>query len=159
MGGWNVERKEGKANGMTLLRLLTPSFPPAGPPTSPSGCPSRMSTKLEALEQCPWVVWRLVRSSPAWLSPSPLSTSPLRSSPSRCTMSPCPRPSPATTLASTSRTCRSRYQERLRHLRLQEQACHWCFRLHRPGHRAEPPRTGVQWLLSSARLSHRPHCL
>merc|ERR1712109_223851 len=49
------------------------------------------------------------------------------------------------------------HQERLRHLRLQEQACHWCVRLYRPGHRAEPPRTGVQRLLTSARLPHRSH--
>merc|ERR1719228_197458 len=85
--GWNVERKEGKANGMTLLEALDSIIPPAGPPTSPSGCPSRMFTRLVALAQCPLVVLRL-----EW------------SSPSRCTTSPCPRPSPATTLASTSRT-------------------------------------------------------
>merc|ERR1719513_492151 len=115
--GWAVERKEGKANGMTLLEaldsIIPPSRPtdkplrlplqdvykiggigtvpvgrvpqqahrqapqaapsgclqnwrhwhsarrscaPAGPPTSPSGCPFRMSTKLEALAQCPSVV-------------------------------------------------------------------------------------------------------
>merc|ERR1712130_690785 len=73
--------------------------------TSPSGCPSRMSTKLEALEQCQWVVLRPEGSSPAWSSPSPLSSSPLRLSPSRCSTSLCPRPFPATTSASTSRTC------------------------------------------------------
>merc|ERR1719432_375143 len=67
-----------------------------------------MSTKLEALEQCQWVVSRLERSSPARSSPLPLSASPLRSSPSRCTTSPCRRLSPATTSASTSRTCPSR---------------------------------------------------
>merc|ERR1719322_30191 len=106
--GWNVERKEGKANGMTLLEALDSIIPPSSPPTSPSGCPFRMSTKLEALAQCPLVVWRLEGSSPAWLSPSPLSTSPLRSSPSRCTTSLCLRLSLATTLASTSRTCLSR---------------------------------------------------
>merc|ERR1719300_1385905 len=106
--GWNVERKEGKANGMTLLEALDSSSLPAGPPTSPSGCPSRMSTKLEALAQCPSVVLRPEGSSPAWSSPSPPSTFPLRSSLLRCTTSPCPRLSPATTLASTSRTCQSR---------------------------------------------------
>merc|ERR550534_2311472 len=134
--GWNVERKEGKANGMTLLEALDSIIPPAGPPTSPSGCPFRMSTKLEALAQCPLVVWRLELSSPAWWSPSPLSTSPLRSSPSRCTTSPCPRPSPETTLVSTLRTCRSRTSRE-----------------------ATSPRTGVQRLLPSARLPHRPYCL
>merc|ERR1719249_464195 len=106
--GWNVERKEGKANGMTLLEALDSIIPPAGQPTSPSGCPSRMSTKLEALAQCPSVVLRPEGSSPAWSSPSPPSTSPLRSSLLRCTTSPCPRLSPATTLASTSRTSPSR---------------------------------------------------
>merc|ERR1712080_651525 len=51
------------------------------------------------------------------------------------------------------------HQAWLRHLRLQEQARHWCRRLHRPGHRAQPPWTGLQRLLSCARLPHRAHCL
>merc|ERR1719443_1258452 len=102
------ERKEGKASGMTLLGLLTLSFPPPGPLTSPSGCPSRMSTKSEVLEQSPWVVWRPASLSPAWSSPSPPTCCPLRSSPWRCTTSLSPRLSPETTLASTSRTSPSR---------------------------------------------------
>merc|ERR1712096_393481 len=68
--GWAVERKEGKANGATLLELLTQSFLPLDPPTSHSGCHSRMFTKLEVLEQFQWAVSRLVSSSPAWSSPS-----------------------------------------------------------------------------------------
>merc|ERR1719361_483758 len=67
-----------------------------------------MFTRLVALAQCPSVVSRLEGSSPAWSSPSPPSASPLRSSLSRCTTSPCQRLFPATTLASTSRTCPSR---------------------------------------------------
>merc|ERR1719339_281834 len=54
--GWNVERKEGKANGMTLLEALDSIIPPSRPTDNPL----RMSTKLEELEQCPWVVLRLV---------------------------------------------------------------------------------------------------
>merc|ERR1712013_964691 len=42
-------------HGDNMIEASTPSFPPAGPPTSPSGCPFRMSTKLEALAQCPSV--------------------------------------------------------------------------------------------------------
>merc|ERR1711970_1190217 len=52
-------------------RLLTPSSHQQDLQTSLSDFPSRMSTKLEVLEQCQWDVWRLVSSSPAWLSPSP----------------------------------------------------------------------------------------
>merc|ERR1719177_87202 len=52
-------------------RLSTPSFHQQDLQTSLSGFPSRMFTKLEVLEQCQWVVWRLVSSSPPWSSPSP----------------------------------------------------------------------------------------
>merc|ERR1712183_376024 len=52
-------------------RLLTPSSHQQDLQTSLSGFPSRMSTKLEVLEQCQWAVWRLALSSPVWLSPSP----------------------------------------------------------------------------------------
>merc|ERR1712060_715053 len=90
--GWNVERKEGKASGLTLLEAMDSIIPP------------RMSTKSEALAQCPWAVWRPASSSPAWSSPSPPTSCPLRSSPWRCTTSLCPRPFPVTTLVSTSRT-------------------------------------------------------
>merc|ERR1719193_2760981 len=52
-------------------RLSTPSSHQQDLQTSLSGFPSRMFTKLEVLEQCQWVVWRLVSSSLAWSSPSP----------------------------------------------------------------------------------------
>merc|ERR1719233_2021947 len=52
-------------------RLSTPSSHQQDLQTSLSGFPSRMFTKLEVLEQCQWVVSRLVSSSPAWSSPSP----------------------------------------------------------------------------------------
>merc|ERR1719228_851977 len=52
--GWNVERKEGKASGTTLLEALD----------------SRMFTKLEVLEQFQWVVLRPESSSQAWSSHS-----------------------------------------------------------------------------------------
>merc|ERR1712142_202632 len=93
---------------MGSLTPLTPSSPPPGQPISLSGFPSRTFTRLEALEQCPWAVLRLVSSSPAWSLHLPLACSQLRSSPSRCTTSLCPRQCPETTLASTSRTSPSR---------------------------------------------------
>merc|ERR1719250_350196 len=99
--GWAVERKEGKANGTTLLEALDSIIPPA----SPLGCPFRMFTKLEVLEQSQWVVSRLESSSPAWsLLSLPISL-PLRSSPWRCTTSLSPRLPQETMLGSTSRTC------------------------------------------------------
>merc|ERR550517_890971 len=48
-------------------RLSTPSSHQQDLQTSLSGFPSRMFTKLEVLEQCQWVVWRLVSSSLVWL--------------------------------------------------------------------------------------------
>merc|ERR1712107_285018 len=68
--GWNIERKEGKAEP-PFSTLSMPSFPLPDLPTSPSDCPSRMSTKLEVLEQCPWAELRPVSSSPVWSSPLP----------------------------------------------------------------------------------------
>merc|ERR550539_2099899 len=79
-----------------------------GPGTSPSVSPSRTSTKLAALERCPWAVSRPASSSPACWSPSRPPPSPPRSSPWRCTTSPSPRPPPETTWESTSRTSPSR---------------------------------------------------
>merc|ERR1712083_883138 len=49
------------------LRLSTPSSHQQDLQTSLSDFPSRMFTKLEVLEQCQWVVWRLVSSSLVWL--------------------------------------------------------------------------------------------
>merc|ERR1712200_26801 len=68
--GWAIERKEGKANGTTLLEALDSIIPPTRPTDKPL-----------------WAGLRLVSSSPAWSSPLPPANSPLRSSPSRCTTS------------------------------------------------------------------------
>merc|ERR1712002_504303 len=48
-------------------KLLTPSSHQQDLQTSLLGFPSRMSTKLEVLEQCQWAVSRLELSSLAWL--------------------------------------------------------------------------------------------
>merc|ERR1719348_2866855 len=106
--GWKVERKEGNASGMLFLRLLMLSSHQPDQLTSLSDCPFRMFTKLEVLEQFQSEELRLVSSSPVWLSPSPPTCLPLRSSLWRCTTSLSQRLSPETTLASTSRTSRSR---------------------------------------------------
>ena len=37
--GWNVERKEGKANGMTLLEALDSIIPPSRPTEKPLRLP------------------------------------------------------------------------------------------------------------------------
>ena len=37
--GWNVERKEGKANGMTLLEALDSIIPPSRPTDKPLRLP------------------------------------------------------------------------------------------------------------------------
>merc|ERR1719402_1487279 len=52
--GWAVERKEGKASGITLLECLDSIIPPRDLQTSLCAFPSRMFTKLEELAQCPW---------------------------------------------------------------------------------------------------------
>merc|ERR1719348_1173197 len=106
--GWKVERKEGNASGMLFLRPLMLSSHQPDQLTSLSDCPFRMFTKLEGLEQFQSEEMRLVSSSPVWLSPSPPTCLPLRSSLWRCTTSLSQRLSPETTLASTSRTSRSR---------------------------------------------------
>ena len=52
-------------------RLWTWSSPPRGPQTSPCACPSRTSTRLVALAQCRWAVWRQEPSRYAMLPVPP----------------------------------------------------------------------------------------
>merc|ERR1712025_354934 len=52
--GWAIERRKERHPELLFLRLSIPSFPHRGLLTSLSGSRSRMSTKLEVLEQCPW---------------------------------------------------------------------------------------------------------
>ena len=42
--GWNVERKEGKANGMTLLEALDSIIPPSRPTDKPLRLPLQVSS-------------------------------------------------------------------------------------------------------------------
>ena len=42
--GWNVERKEGKANGMTLLEALDSIIPPSRPTDKPLRLPLQVTT-------------------------------------------------------------------------------------------------------------------
>merc|ERR1712080_726811 len=102
--GWNVERKEGKANGTTLLEALDSIIPPTRPTDKPLRLPLQDVYKIGGIGTVPVGRVGLESSSPAWLSPSLLSNSPLRSSPLRCTTSPSPRLFPETTSASTLRT-------------------------------------------------------
>ena len=44
--GWNVERKEGKANGMTLLEALDSIIPPSRPTDKPLRLPLQVITCL-----------------------------------------------------------------------------------------------------------------
>jgi len=110
--GWTIEKKvdkkDVKLTGMTLLDAIDAIEPPTRPTDKPLRLPLQDVYKMEALEQCPWAVLRLVSSSPAWSLLLPLACSQLRSSPSRCTTSLCPRQCPETTLASMSRTFPSR---------------------------------------------------
>merc|ERR1712002_121440 len=73
--GWNVERKEGKASGTTLLEALDSVVPPTRPTSSLSAYPCKMFIRLEVSAQCQWGGWRLASSSQAWSSPSPLYSS------------------------------------------------------------------------------------
>ena len=41
--GWNVERKEGKANGMTLLEALDSIIPPSRPTDKPLRLPLQVN--------------------------------------------------------------------------------------------------------------------
>ena len=41
--GWNVERKEGKANGMTLLEALDSIIPPSRPTDKPLRLPLQVT--------------------------------------------------------------------------------------------------------------------
>ena len=44
--GWNVERKEGKASGMTLLEALDAVIPPQRPTDKPLRLPLQVSSLL-----------------------------------------------------------------------------------------------------------------
>ena len=44
--GWNVERKEGKANGMTLLEALDSIIPPSRPTDKPLRLPLQVSCSV-----------------------------------------------------------------------------------------------------------------
>merc|ERR1719284_1708188 len=158
--GWNVEREEGKANGMTLLEALDSIIPPQqthrqAPQAAPPGCLQNWRHWNSAGGSCgDWC--DQARHGGHLCSCQSFHRGQVRRDAPRVPAR--GRPRRQRWLQHQERVGQG-HQERLRHLRLQEQACHWCFRLHRPGHRAEPSWTGVQRLLPSARLPHRSHCL
>merc|ERR1712037_883394 len=106
--GWAVERKEGKASGMTLLEGLDSIIPPSRPTDKPLRLPLQDVHKIGGIGTVP--VGRVetgvikpgmvVTFAPVGLSTEVKSVEMHHES--------LPRPSPATTLDSTSRTCRSR---------------------------------------------------
>merc|ERR1712152_65120 len=51
--GWNVERKEGKANGMTLLEALDSIIPPSRPTDKPLGLPLQDVYKIGGIGTVP----------------------------------------------------------------------------------------------------------
>merc|ERR1712080_189803 len=51
--GWNVERKEGKANGMTLLEALDSIIPPKRPTDRPLGLPLQDVYKIGGIGTVP----------------------------------------------------------------------------------------------------------
>merc|ERR1712226_1158786 len=89
----------------------TTSCSPSGHPPSPSDSHSRTSTRSAVSEQCQSAESKPVPSRPVWLSPSHQLPLPLKSNPSKCTTKPWNKPSPVTTLVSTSRTSPSRTSE------------------------------------------------
>merc|ERR1712025_879018 len=53
MGGWNIERKEGKANGMTLLEALDSIIPPSRPTDKPLRLPLQDVYKIGGIGTVP----------------------------------------------------------------------------------------------------------
>merc|ERR1712037_860579 len=53
MGGWAVERKEGKANGMTLLEALDSIIPPVRPSDKPLRLPLQDVYKIGGIGTVP----------------------------------------------------------------------------------------------------------
>lgn len=95
--GWAVERKEGNANGKTLLEALDAITPPQRPTDKPLRLPLQDVYKIggkyllcllrvmgcscalfQVSEPSPWAVSRPVSSSPVWSSRSRPRASPLR---------------------------------------------------------------------------------
>merc|ERR1712032_1035421 len=64
--GWNVERKEGKANGMTLLEALDSIIPPSRPTDKPLRLPLQDVYKIGGIEVGKIVLGR--DSQEAWLA-------------------------------------------------------------------------------------------
>merc|ERR1712106_375109 len=91
----------------SLMPLIT-STHPRDQQTKPFVFLSRMSTRLEVLEQCPSAVLRPESSNLVWLSTLLLPDQPLKLSPLRCIMKPLPRLFQETMLVSTLRTSPSR---------------------------------------------------
>jgi len=98
--GWAVERKEGKANGTTLLEALDSVIPPARPTDKPLRLPLQDVYKIGGIGTVP--VGRVETGiiKPGMVVPF----APNMSSLSRCTTSPSLRPFPGTTSDSKSRT-------------------------------------------------------
>merc|ERR1712241_217042 len=78
--GWNVERKEGKANGMTLLEALDSIIPPSRPTDKPLRLPLQDVYKIGGIGTVPVGRVESGTLSPAWSSHLLLLSSPLRSS-------------------------------------------------------------------------------
>merc|ERR1712183_149232 len=104
MGGWSVERKEGKASGTTLLESLDSIIPPQRPTDKPLRLPLQDVYKIGGIGTVP-----VGRVETGCIKPGMVVTfAPVNLSTEvksvECTTSLCLRLSPETMLASTSRT-------------------------------------------------------
>merc|ERR1711971_1035354 len=106
--GWNVERKEGKASGMTLLEALDAVIPPTRPTDKPLRLPLQDVYKIGGIGTVPVgrVETGIIKPGMVVTFAPNMLTTEVKSW--RCTTSLSPRLFPETTLASTSRTSPSR---------------------------------------------------
>merc|ERR1712096_543662 len=157
--GWNVERKEGKANGTTLLEALDSVIPPARPTDKPLRLPLQDVYKIGGIGTVP--VGRVETGiiKPGMVvtfAPNMLTTEVKSVEMHRVSARGYPR---RQRWIQHQERLSQGHQERICRLRLQEQASIRCPGLHSPGHRLEPPRTGFQRIQPSLGLSHCPYCL
>merc|ERR1712243_143515 len=159
MGGWAVERKEGRANGTTLLEALDAIIPPTRPTDKPLRLPLQDVYKIGGIGTVP--VGRVETGiiKPGMVvtfAPNQLTTEVKSVNAPRVSSRGHPR---RQCWVQHQERVSQGYQERIRRLRLQEQASSRCLRFHSSGHCPEPPWTSIQWIQPCLGLSHCSHCV